>query len=65
MHLIYDNSSNILWSDFSFFAEILLGFCVLAVVFFFFKQSFFYRENVNNLQRLNCIHFTDIKCTFR
>ena len=33
------------------------GCCIL-----FFKQPVFYRENVN-LQRLNCIHFTDIKCT--
>ena len=65
MHLIYDNLSDILWSDFSFFAEILLGFCVLAAVFCFLNSRFIYRENVNNLQRLNCIHFTDIKCTFR
>ena len=64
MHLICDNFSNILWSDFSFFYRDFIGIlCVLAVVFCFLNSQFFYRENVNNLQRLNCIHFTDIKCT--
>ena len=42
MHFIYDNFSNILWSDFSFFYRDFIGIlCVLAVVFCFLNSRFF------------------------